>query len=296
MKEINSPMLTITTIAKLQHSVKSWRNQGLSIAFVPTMGNLHDGHIELVRQAVERADKVVVSIFVNPTQFGVGEDFSSYPRTEQEDAAKLLAAKADLLFLPAVAEMYPQTQTVTVSVPELSAIHCGEFRSGHFDGVATVVTKLLNIVQPDMALFGEKDFQQLAVIKQLVAQLNSPVKIITVPTIRETDGLAMSSRNTYLTAEQRAMAPSLYQSLLAARDAALASTADFQFIQQQQIHFLQQKGFEVDYFSICRAVDLQAAQATDQDLVILAAAKLGKPRLIDNILFCRNINTEVKQG
>ncbi len=296
MKEINSPMLTITTIAKLQHSVKSWRNQGLSIAFVPTMGNLHDGHIELVRQAVERADKVVVSIFVNPTQFCVGEDFSSYPRTEQEDAAKLLAAKADLLFLPAVAEMYPQTQTVTVSVPELSAIHCGEFRSGHFDGVATVVTKLFNIVQPDMALFGEKDFQQLAVIKQLVAQLNSPVKIIPVPTIREADGLAMSSRNTYLTAEQRAMAPSLYQSLLAARDAALERTADFQFIQQQQIDFLQQKGFEVDYFSICRAVDLQAPQATDQDLVILAAAKLGKPRLIDNIYFHRNINTEVKQS
>ncbi len=284
-------MLKYTTISEIQQCVKSWRSLGQSIAFVPTMGNLHAGHIELVTEAVKRADKVVVSIFVNPIQFGVGEDFSSYPRTLEQDQAKLIEAGADLLFLPAVDEMYPQSQTVTVSVPELSAIHCGEHRPGHFDGVATVVTKLFNIVQPNMAMFGEKDFQQLAVINKMTVQLNSAVKIIPVATKREPDGLALSSRNGYLTIQQRAVAPMLYQSLLAAREAVLAGETDFFTIQQQQKQFLQQAGFKVDYFSICRRDDLQAAAENDRDLVVLAAAKLGKPRLIDNIYFSRKTET-----
>jgi len=278
-------MQKVTSISELQNQLKQWRKQGLSIAFVPTMGNLHAGHIKLVTEAKKKADKVVVSLFVNPTQFGVGEDFESYPRTELEDEKKLVKALADLLFIPSVFEMYPAKETTTVSVAGLSSLHCGAHRAGHFDGVATVVSKLFNMVQPDIAVFGEKDFQQLAVIKKMVQDLNSPVEIIGVATQRESDGLAMSSRNGYLSEQERVIAPKLYLSLCQAREMVLQGLLSFQTIEQQQTKQLQDSGFQVDYFSICKADNLQIAVEKDDELVILAAARLGKPRLIDNVCF-----------
>ncbi len=278
-------MQTINTIKNLAAVLKHWKQAGLSIAFVPTMGNLHAGHLKLVAEAKAKADKVVVSIFVNPTQFGIGEDFDSYPRTEAQDAKQLAAQEVDILFLPSVAEMYHSNAKTTVSVAGISALHCGLSRPGHFDGVSTVVCKLFNMVQPDMAFFGEKDFQQLAVIRTMVRDLNIPVKIHAVATIRESDGLAMSSRNGYLTPEQRKIAPQLYQALCAAKEAVLAENQAFAQIERQQRQNLESAGFAVDYFSICRAEDLLPAKQNDNELVILAAAKLGKPRLIDNIQF-----------
>lgn len=278
-------MQTVTTISELQELLKQWRKQGQSIAFVPTMGNLHAGHIKLVSEARTKADKVVVSLFVNPTQFGVGEDFESYPRTELEDEAKLVKASADLLFIPSVFEMYPGKETTTVSVAGLSSLHCGAHRVGHFDGVATVVSKLFNMVQPDIAIFGEKDFQQLAVIKKMVKDLNSPVQVIGVATERESDGLAMSSRNGYLSKQERIIAPKLYLALCQAREMVLQGVLNFQTIELQQKKLLQDAGFQVDYFSICKADNLQIAVEKDDALVILAAARLGKPRLIDNVCF-----------
>ncbi len=280
-------MQTVTTIADLRQITRQWRQTDLKIAFVPTMGNLHAGHIKLVEAARQQADKVVVSIFVNPTQFGPNEDFASYPRTERQDANKLIKASADLLFLPSVAEMYPQPLQTTVSVAGLSVIHCGASRPGHFDGVAVVVCKLLNMVQPDVLLLGEKDFQQLAVIRRMVADLNIPVDIQGVPTVREPDCLAMSSRNGYLSESQRQQAPVLYQTLCAARDAIWAGNTDYPVLVDQQKHTLQQAGFTVDYFSICRSGDLAIAGADDENLLILAAARLGATRLIDNICFSR---------
>jgi len=238
-----------------------------------------------VTEARKKADKVVVSLFVNPAQFGVGEDFESYPRTELEDERKLVKASADLLFIPSVFEMYPGKAATTVSVAGLSSLHCGAHRSGHFDGVATVVSKLFNMVRPDMAIFGEKDFQQLAVIRKMVQDLNIAVEIFGVATEREIDGLAMSSRNAYLTQPERKVAPQLYQALCQARELVLQGTMGFQKIEQQQIKQLQKAGFKLDYFSICKADDLQLAAENDNELVILAAARLGKPRLIDNVYF-----------
>lgn len=280
-------MQKVTTISEIRKAIKQYRQQGQSIAFVPTMGNLHAGHLKLVAEARKKADRVIVSIFVNPTQFGVGEDFESYPRTHLEDSEKLKKAGADILFLPTVFEIYPDKTETTVSVGGLSTIHCGAYRAGHFDGVATIVSKLFNIVQPDMAIFGEKDFQQLAVIKQMVKDLNIAVDIIAVATARENDGLAMSSRNGYLTAQQREIAPKLYLTLCQARDRVIQGKDDFQSIEQKCLAELQASGFEVDYFSICRASDLVLASENDHDLVILAAAKLGKPRLIDNVFFSK---------
>jgi pantoate--beta-alanine ligase len=280
-------MQKVTVVSELKKIVAKWRAQGQSIAFVPTMGNLHAGHIKLVAEARKKADKVVVSIFVNPTQFGEGEDFESYPRTEQTDQKKLKQASTDLLFLPAVFEMYPNSTTTTISVGDLAAVHCGAHRAGHFDGVATVVSKLFNMVQPDMAMFGTKDFQQLAVIRKMVQDLNIPVVIFAVVTERESDGLAMSSRNGYLTEHQRAVAPKLYQALCQAREQVLLGSLDFQAIEQQQKQDLQQVGFQVDYFSICKADNLQVATENDEQLVILVAAKLGVPRLIDNVSFSK---------
>ena len=280
-------MQKVTSIESLRKIIKQWRQQGQSIAFVPTMGNLHAGHIKLVTEAGKKADKVVVSIFVNPTQFGEGEDFESYPRTESEDARKLQVACTDLLFLPAVAEMYPDNASTVVSVAGVSVNHCGASRPGHFDGVATVVSKLFNMVQPDFACFGEKDFQQLSIIRRMVRDLNIPLEIVAVATEREDDGLAMSSRNGYLTAQQRLIAPMLYQSLCRARASMLQGVLNISDIEQQQRMFLKETGFDVDYFSICRSDDLQPASNNDRKLVILAAAKLGKPRLIDNICFSK---------
>jgi len=279
-------MQKVTTVSQLREQIKQWRKQGLSVSFVPTMGNLHEGHIKLVTEARKLADKVVVSIFVNPTQFGEGEDFESYPRTELVDQEKLIQAQADLLFLPTVFEMYPNKATSSISVGKLATLHCGAHRMGHFDGVATVVTKLFNMVQPDIAVFGEKDFQQLAVIRKMVQDLNIAVEIKGVQTERESDGLAMSSRNGYLSEKERLLAPMLYQALCKTRDEILQGKK-FKIIEQEQKKSLEIVGFKVDYFSICKADNLQLASENDKTLVILAAAKLGKPRLIDNIFFSK---------
>lgn len=280
-------MQTVSSVEALRSQVRQWRQAGFSIAFVPTMGNLHDGHIQLVTQAKQQADKVVVSIFVNPTQFGPNEDFASYPRTEQQDQQRLVACDTDLLFLPSVETLYPSGSQTQISVTGLSSLHCGAHRPGHFDGVALIVCKLLNIVQPDLLLLGEKDFQQLAVIRTMVADLNMPVSIQGVATVRESDGLAMSSRNGYLSEQQRQIAPQLYQALMSAREAIMAGNADLQAVSEQQIQALQQAGFSVDYFNICRSNNLAPAGDDDQDLVILVAARLGKTRLIDNVYFVR---------
>ncbi|MCQ8182922.1 pantoate--beta-alanine ligase [Methylomonas sp. SURF-1] len=279
-------MQTVNNVAELRQIIRQWRQAGQSIGFVPTMGNLHAGHIRLVETAKTQADKVVVSIFVNPTQFGPNEDFDSYPRTETQDAEKLAACSADLLFLPGVAEIYPQASQTRVSVAGLSALHCGASRPGHFDGVALVVCKLLNMVQPDLLLLGEKDFQQLTLIRQMVADLNIPVTVRGVATVREADGLAMSSRNGYLNESQRQTAPALYRALISARDTVLAGAADYRAVEEGAKRALQAAGFNVDYFSVCRIADLQSAEPGDAELVVLAAAKLGSTRLIDNVYFC----------
>lgn len=280
-------MQIVTSVAALRDVIRQWRQAGYSVGFVPTMGNLHAGHIKLVSTARQQADKVVVSIFVNPTQFGPNEDFANYPRTEQQDQEKLLASGADLLFLPSVTEIYPQATQTGISVSGLSALHCGASRPGHFDGVALVVCKLLNMVQPDLLLLGEKDFQQLTLIRQMVADLNIPVSVQGVATVREDDGLAMSSRNGYLSEQQRQQAPKLYQALCAARDDILAGYDDYPAVAEKQRQNLQQAGFAVDYFSICRSADLLPAYASDSNLLILAAARLGKTRLIDNLYFSK---------
>lgn len=280
-------MQTITTISALRSCIKAWRQNGQSIAFVPTMGNLHSGHLALVQNARQQADRVVVSIFVNPTQFGPTEDFASYPRTEQQDQDQLIAAGADLLFLPNAAEIYPNPIQTRVSVSELSKIHCGASRPGHFDGVAIVVCKLLNMVQPDILLLGEKDFQQLTIIKAMVNDLNIPVVVQGMPTVREADGLAMSSRNSYLSTSERQIAPLVYRSLCIIKDVILKGRTDFQAIVDEQAQALQHAGFSVDYIKVCRTLDLLPATAADQELVVLIAAKLGKTRLIDNVHFTR---------
>lgn len=280
-------MQIVSTLPDLRLAIGAWRQRGDRIAFVPTMGNLHAGHLQLVKTAQQQADRVVVSIFVNPAQFGPNEDFASYPRTQQQDQDKLAACGADLLFLPSVEEMYPGPIRTRISVTDLSTRHCGASRPGHFDGVALVVCKLLNMVQPDLLLLGEKDFQQLAVIRTMVADLNIPVAIQGVATVREADGLAMSSRNGYLTSTERQRAPLLYQALCAARDAVLSGQTDYQAIVDRQAQVLRDAGFLPDYFRICRSADLLPADGNDTELVILIAAKLGKTRLIDNIYFAR---------
>ncbi len=280
-------MQKVISIKTLREIVRQWRQQGERIAFVPTMGNLHAGHIRLVTEARKKADRVVVSIFVNPTQFGIGEDFENYPRTEFEDELKLKAVATDLLFFPSVNEIYQKDATTVVSVGDLSKSYCGASRPGHFDGVATIVAKLFNMMQPDVAVFGEKDFQQLAVIRKVVQDLNIPVEIFGVVTEREPDGLAMSSRNGYLTKQERLIAPELYKSLCDARKIVMSKSHDLRTIEWQQKEHLEKLGFKVDYFSICKSNDLQQATDSDVELVILVAAKLGKPRLIDNVYFSR---------
>ncbi|MDQ7090474.1 MAG: pantoate--beta-alanine ligase [Methylococcales bacterium] len=276
-------MQTLNSIQSLRATIKKWTQQGMTLAFVPTMGNLHAGHLALIQAAKQKADKVIVSIFVNPTQFSEGEDFKSYPRTEQQDRTALISEGVDLLFLPTVEEIYyPDAQT-SLHISTLADLHCGQQRKGHFSGVATIVCKLLNIVQPNLLFLGEKDFQQLAIIRLMIRDLNSPVVVESIKTMRETDGLAMSSRNGYLTSEQRQIAPKLYQALGYARDQIIQNELDFRTIERQQQQFLTSIGFEIDYFSICCANDLLSATNYEQALVILAAAKLGKPRLIDNV-------------
>ena len=281
-------MQTIVRSDELRKIVAQWRGEGLRVGFVPTMGNLHAGHGDLVRRAGELTDRIVVSVFVNPLQFGPNEDFAAYPRTPEEDRRLLESLNADLLFTPTVEEMYPRGQVTTarVVVPEIDSILCGAFRPGHFTGVATIVTKLLNLVQPDVALFGEKDYQQLLIIKRAATDLSMPMQIVGVPTRREADGLAMSSRNRYLSAEDRRAAPRIFQELEKARAAIESGSVDFETIEKRGFEALQQSGFRPDYFSVRDAESLEAP-GNHRNLVVLTAARIGRARLIDNVLATR---------
>jgi len=278
-------MQSVETITALRAQIKAWREHKQTIAFVPTMGNLHQGHLSLVRKARELADKVVVSIFVNPLQFDDKADLAAYPRTVKADIQMLSSVGCDVIFTPTADTMYPKGMTphTHISVPDMDDKLCGLKRPGHFDGVATVVTKLLNIVQADIAVFGEKDYQQLLLIKHLVRDLNLPVDIVGSSTFREESGLAMSSRNQYLTEQQRQQAASIYQTLLNVKQKITAGNLDFSALQQQALTTLQELGFEAEYVDIRRADDLELATSGDNDLRIFIAARLGKARLIDNI-------------
>ncbi|MBI3480071.1 MAG: pantoate--beta-alanine ligase [Nitrosomonadales bacterium] len=271
-------MQLINNIVELRARLSSER----SIAFVPTMGNLHEGHLNLTRLAREHGRCVVASIFVNPLQFGPNEDFDRYPRTLEADCAKLQGL-ADVVFAPSVNEMYPEQQTVFVEPPPIANELDGASRPGHFRGMATVVLKLLNIVQPHTALFGKKDYQQLHIIRRMVGQLNLPVEIVGGETVRAADGLALSSRNQYLNQAERSEAVSLSRTLQGVRQAILQGERDFERLQQQAVEALTARGWAVDYVAVRNQSDLLPASTMGRELVILAAAKLGKTRLLDNI-------------
>ncbi len=276
-------MQVVETLADLRAELGRWRQQNQSIALVPTMGNLHRGHLCLITEARRRAQKIVATIFVNPTQFDEGEDFASYPRTLDEDAQKLRSQSTDLLFVPSVEQIYPRIPCTTVEVPGLSDELCGQFRPQHFAGVTTIVCKLFNMVQPDLGFFGEKDFQQLILIRRMVADLDIPVEIIGVPTVRESSGLALSSRNAYLSPSEHKRAPVLFQTLCDARRDMENGRRDFRNLEDELLERLRMVGFKPDYFSIRCVSDLVLAEPDDRTLVVLAAAWLGKARLIDNI-------------
>jgi pantoate--beta-alanine ligase len=280
-------MQTFTELSSLRKGLATWRERGATIAFVPTMGNLHAGHFSLIARARQLADHVVASVFVNPTQFGPNEDFDQYPRTPDEDAAGLAKAGCDALWLPSVDEMYPFgiEATVKVAVPGVTRLLDGAHRPGHFDGVATVVSRLFNQVQPDVAVFGRKDYQQLAVIRYMVRDMAFPVEIVGAPTFRADDGLALSSRNQYLDATQRAKAPALYATLQTlARD--VQDGRDIASAQAAGIAHLRSLGFEPDYLAVHDRT-LGPANSDTDELVVLVAARLGKTRLIDNLEFSR---------
>ena len=272
-----------TTIAGLNAALLPARNNRKTIGFVPTMGNLHEGHLSLVREAKKYCDIVVVSIFVNPIQFGAGEDFDNYPRTLEADSHLLADAQCDVLFAPSVQQMYGDIpRQTTISVSGITEMLCGESRPGHFDGVATVVAKFFNIVAPAMAFFGQKDWQQLAVIRTMTRDLNFQIEVVGVPISRAEDGLALSSRNGYLSAQERAIAPLIYQSLQQAKQR-LSAGDDVQTCLTEIRQNLSAHGFVVDYVSAFTP-DLQPIRQDTHELVIFVAAKLGKTRLIDNIV------------
>jgi pantoate--beta-alanine ligase len=280
-------MQIIQTILELRNHLKSQA----SIAFVPTMGNLHAGHIRLVEIAKQHAECVVVSIFVNPLQFGPNEDLVSYPRTLEADCEKLKTAGANIIFAPSADEMYPEAQTMTIVPPPIASELCGASRPGHFAGVATIVMKLFNIVfyntlQPNIAVFGKKDFQQLFIIKELVKQFNLPIEIIAGETVREKSGLALSSRNGYLTDAQRAAASQLNSTLQSISVSVKNGNKDFAALENQAVQQLTIAGWQVDYVSVRSTTALNPASINDKNLVVLGAAKMGKTRLIDNIEFC----------
>jgi pantoate--beta-alanine ligase len=278
-------MQFIESLSALRELRQSWRSNGQTVAFVPTMGNLHDGHLDLVKQAKSLADKVVVSIFVNPMQFGANEDLDAYPRTLDADRSKLEAHGVDALFFPAVEDVYPRglTEQTIVEVPAISDLLCGASRPGHFRGVATVVCKLFNMVQPEVACFGEKDFQQLQVIRTMVEDLSLPISIVGVPTRRQEDGLAMSSRNGYLSAEQRATATRIYAAMKQMHEAITARQESYDDIERKASQMLMTAGLTPDYVTIRNARTLQPATPDDTNLVILIAAFMGTTRLIDNM-------------
>lgn len=273
----------VRSVADLRARVKYWRDQGLTVAMVPTMGALHDGHLTLVRAALEQADRVVASVFVNPTQFGPNEDLSRYPRQEVKDAELLDGAGCHLLFAPKVTEMYPDGFASAVSVKGVSEPLEGAFRPGHFDGVATVVTKLLLQCLPDVALFGEKDWQQLAVIRRLARDLDLPVQVQGVPTVREADGLALSSRNAYLSADDRAVAPALHRALQAVAEGLKVGKTAEELCHRAAADVLAAGFASVDYIEVRDADTMGPVARLDRPVRVLAACRLGTTRLIDNI-------------
>lgn len=280
-------MRIVDSVEDLRAIVREWRGQGASVGFVPTMGNLHAGHYALIDAAKRRCDRVVASVFVNPTQFGPNEDFSRYPRTPQDDEAGLREHDCDLLFRPGVDAMYPfgTAACVRVHVPGLTDELDGAARPGHFDGVATVVLRLFNMVQPDAAVFGRKDFQQLQVIRYLVRELSLPIEIVPLPTQRDHDGLALSSRNRFLDADARAAAPAIHATLLRMREAWAAGQA-LAAIEAEAVAALRARGFAPDYAAVRRAVDLASPGPDERHgLVALIAARIGSTRLIDNLEF-----------
>jgi len=279
-------MKTVNSIQEVRDQVTEWKQAGLKVAFVPTMGNLHAGHMTLLKKATDLADKVVASIFVNPLQFGPFEDYDQYPRTIEADTKKLIDNGCELLFLPSVEEMYPlgREQATLVNVPVISEILCGQDRPGHFTGMATVVSKLLNSVQPDIAIFGQKDYQQLMIIRRMVLDLCMPVEILGAKTNREDDGLAMSSRNQYLSNADRLTAPALYANLQSAAKKLKEGDRNFAAIEDECITALTDFGFRPSYFEIRRAEDLQKPNSESTEFVIITAAWLGRARLIDNLV------------
>lgn len=277
-------MQVIQTISELRDTISSYKNNNEVVGFVPTMGNLHAGHLDLVDKSLSKANRTVVSIFVNPTQFDQSSDLEAYPRTMEEDLAKLKAVGADIAFAPQAKEMYPQGGLVTeVDVPKISVLHEGSSRPGHFRGVATVVCKLFNIVAADIAIFGQKDFQQLSLIRQMVSDLDIPIEIIGAPTVRDPDGLAMSSRNGRLNVEERELAPNLYRVLKQIEKVIVSGKKEYVEAQNEAMSELSELGFKPDYIEVCNADTLNVAAQDDTNLVILAAAYLGEVRLIDNL-------------
>jgi pantoate--beta-alanine ligase len=278
-------MEVVTRCATVRERVRAWHAAGKKVALVPTMGNLHKGHLSLVAEAQERADHVIVSVFVNPLQFGPSEDFDRYPRTLEADRELLAKVDTDILFAPPVQEMYPlgHQHSAVIDVPEFADILEGAVRPGHFLGVATVVAKLLNVVGPDLAMFGEKDFQQLLVIRRMVSDLFMPIEIVGLPIMRDHDGLALSSRNRYLSPEDRARAPALYAVLKQTKQKIESGARDYAALEKQGSDALAAKGFAPDYLAIRRAIDLGPPDGRVRDLVILVAARLPSTRLLDNL-------------
>lgn len=280
-------MKTIRDIQTLREVLQGFRQDGDTIALVPTMGGLHQGHMGLVRLASEYAERVVTSVFVNPTQFGLREDFANYPRTFDTDRRKLSRGGVDIMFAPTHEEIYPfgVASMTSVSVPGLSTVLCGEHRPGHFDGVTSVVNRLFNTIAPDVAVFGQKDYQQLAIIRRMVADLHMPVKILAGPTFRDKTGLALSSRNRYLTDAERERAGELYATICDCRDQYLTGVRDLEVLEKSGFERLARAGFEPEYLSVRKSGDLSLPDEDSLFLVVLAAARMGDTRLIDNVLF-----------
>lgn len=279
-------MKTVRDIRTLRELLRGWRQDGETVALVPTMGGLHRGHMSLISLAQEHAERVVTSIFVNPTQFGPGEDFDAYPRSLDNDRRRLSRASVDVVFAPSEEEVYPygQHHATIVYVPDISNVLCGDDRPGHFVGVTSVVCRLFNVVQAGVAVFGQKDYQQLVIIRRMVADLHLPIKILAGQTQRETDGLALSSRNRYLTDKQRETAPELHAAIRQCRDRILSGENDYARLEANALKRLEEAGFATDYFVVRKAGDLSAPDPDSRYLVVMAAARLGRARLIDNDL------------
>ncbi len=284
-------MQTFTRINEIREVLTAEKRQGRTIGFVPTLGNLHEGHMALIRAARAQADIVVASVFINPMQFAANEDLDAYPRTLGADQEKLIKEGTDFLFAPTAREMYPEGVNTQIIIPVLSNILCGASRPGHFTGVATICTKLFNIVQPDVAMFGEKDYQQLTIIRHMVNDLYIPVQIVGIQTGRAKDGLALSSRNAYLSANERKSAPVLYQCLMETKQAIEQGARDYYQLELKANSTLKQAGFKPDYYHVMNRNTLETPTSADKQLIVLAAAQLGKSRLIDNLQIDLQVNS-----